>query len=299
MGKSTAAVYEPNHVFPVKDLENERIRLVLFIVCDLNLPQFMLGADAISLLYCSHFQPSLHSQQFFDGIKDYPEAWKYWMQGPFETVEDFNKSCVEKVFHRDPTKVLFAIIDKTGNAQILHKKLFALSLIQIFCPFKGETLRMAGCIALFSDEAYQSTEIGYVMILPLFQRMHVLTNAVGLLMHYCLELPSSALSLPSITPSQRAQRFGPGLGLRRVQWQARADNKASVRAAERMGFKTEGISRWSRILSPDKVGDRPSPERALANPGVGLHVVRLAMCWDDWELEGGREHVQAQMDRVY
>lgn len=135
------------------------------------------------------------------------------------------------------------------------------------------------------------------MILPAFQRTHVLTNAVGLLLHYCLELPVAALSLPSITAAQRTQRFGPGLGLRRVQWQAHADNKPSVRAAERLGFKMEGIIRWDRILRTDKAGAVPPPERAFVNPGIGRHCVRLAMCWDDWDLEGGREHVQAQMDR--
>ena len=37
------------------------------------------------------------------------------MQGPFESVEDFNKSCVEAMFHKDPTKVLFAVIDKSSK----------------------------------------------------------------------------------------------------------------------------------------------------------------------------------------
>ena len=85
--------------------------------------------------------------------------------------------------------------------------------------------------------------------------------------------------------------------MRRVQWQAHADNKPSVRAAERLGFKMEGIIRWDRILRTDKAGETPAPERAFVNPGIGRHCARLAICWDDWDLEGGREHVQAQMDR--
>ena len=60
-------------------------------------------------------QPDLHSQEFFDGVKDSPEAWKYWMQGPFDTAEDFSKSYVEDMMHKDPSKVLFAIIDKTSG----------------------------------------------------------------------------------------------------------------------------------------------------------------------------------------
>ena len=61
-------------------------------------------------------QPSLHSQEFFDGIKDSPESWKYWMQGPFETAEEFTESFVEEIMHKDPSKVLFAIIDKTSES---------------------------------------------------------------------------------------------------------------------------------------------------------------------------------------
>ena len=53
-----------------------------------------------------------------------------------------------------------------------------------------------------------------------------MTNAVGLLLCYCLELPSAP------------QR--PELGFRRAQWMAHA--------AQRMGFKEEGIPRWMWVL---------------------------------------------------
>lgn len=128
------------------------------------------------------------------------------------------------------------------------------------------------------------SEIGFIEIFRAFQRTHVSTHAIGLLLHYLLELPNST------------SRYGGGLGLRRVQWQAHSENKPSVRAAERMGFRLEGIMRWRRILPQAKRGlDTPS-ERA----GGGLkgrHSAILSLCWDDWELEGGRELVEKQMER--
>lgn len=104
-------------------------------------------------------------------------------------------------------------------------------------PQTGESPRLAGLMGLFDASVeHQYTEIGYIMILPEFQRTHVNTNALGLLMHYCLDLPADL--------AKGELKYGPGLGLRRVQWQCHADNAPSVRAAERMGFKLEGIIRW-------------------------------------------------------
>jgi RimJ/RimL family protein N-acetyltransferase len=149
---------------------------------------------------------------------------------------------------------------------------------------------------LFSDVDYQSTEIGYIMILPAFQRTHVCTNAVGLLLHYCLELPTTVLHLAP-SDADRRQRFGPGLGLRRVQWQAHADNAPSIATAERIGFRKEGIIRWDRIVRGDKPGLKVPPHRAALNAGSSRWTCRLSICWDDWEA-GVREKVQQQMDRV-
>ena len=133
----------------------------------------------------------------------------------------------------------------------------------------------------------QVTEIGFVFILPEFQRTHVTTNAVGLLLHYCLELPSNANG-----------KYGPGLGLRRVQWQTHGDNMASLRAAERIGFRREGLIRWQRILQEGKEGPSVPSERAALCGNPGRHSWMLAVCWDDWELEGTREFVQERMERV-
>ena len=156
--------------------------------------------------------------------------------------------------------------------------------------------RLAGMIGLLNtDTANQFTEIGYIMTLPAFQRTHVTSNAIGLLLHYCLELPASAIE----SKDASSQSFGPGLGLRRVQWLCHAENSNSRRAAERMGFRFEGTLRWIRVLKEGKVGLAPSEARAKLCKGPGRHSCILSICWDDWEFEGVREHVQNVMTKVY
>lgn len=146
---------------------------------------------------------------------------------------------------------------------------------------------MAGVVGLLNTLAeHASTEIGFITIFRAFQRSHVSTHAIGLLLHYLLELPDS-----------KSSPYGPGIGLRRVQWQAHADNKPSVRAAERMGFKLEGIMRWQRVLPIGKRGYDVPTERA-GGDRKGRHSAVLALCWDDWELEGARELVRKQMERT-
>jgi RimJ/RimL family protein N-acetyltransferase len=128
-----------------------------------------------------------------------------------------------------------------------------------------------------------STELGFVLTLPRFQRTHITSNAVGLLLHWALD------------PAPH------GLALRSVAWKANALNAASVRAAERMGFRREGLLRWDRVLPAAKSaaggngrgvreGD-PKPEC------LGRDTVLLSLCWDDWE-GGAREVVDARMQRI-
>jgi RimJ/RimL family protein N-acetyltransferase len=121
------------------------------------------------------------------------------------------------------------------------------------------------------------------MILPSFQRTHVTSNAVGLLLHYALDLPVDG-----------------GLGLRRAVWQANVFNEASVRSAERMGFKLEAVLRWDRVLPIDKDDARNKKGERNGDPRagcVGRDTAMLSICWDDWE-SGGKEHVDSIMDRL-
>lgn len=134
------------------------------------------------------------------------------------------------------------------------------------------------------------TEIGAVIILPAFQRTHVASNAVGLLLNY-------ALNLPSTSPDDN----GGGLGLRRVVWQANFLNKGSTRLASRMHFQFEGILRWDRVLPIGKdeaSNGKPTRDGDLRPENVGRDTAIYSLCWDDWELKGAKEKVAGVMARV-
>lgn len=165
------------------------------------------------------------------------------------------------VIEPDPGMILYAVMDKMLRPRPT----------------------LAGLIGfLNSSVANLCTEIGFIVTLPAFQRTHVTTNAVGLLLHYALDLPELG-----------------GLGLRRVQWQASASNQRSVDAAIKLGFRFEGVQRWQRALPSAKskaVSSNGIPLRGgdprRENPGRDTAI--LAICWDDWE-EGCRERVDEMM----
>ena len=191
-------------------------------------------------------------------------------------MSDLTKGLIEGRIGPDPSMILYAIIDKTRSP---HPASTASSHMPSQADFAG----IAGY--LNTEPMHFKTEIGFIIVLPSFQRTHVTTNTVGLLMQYALELPSSS--------------FFPGLGLRRVQWQTNALNTKSIRAAERMGFKMEGILRWDRVLP----GGKGKPHNGIelrANdpkPGApGRDTAMLSICWEDWE-NGGREKVLKLMAR--
>ncbi|KAL5498928.1 hypothetical protein ACEPAH_1446 [Sanghuangporus vaninii] len=259
---------ETSFVFPIRDLESARVRLMLF-------------------------DPALHAQEFVNRSKAHPELFKYLPYGSFNTAEEFASTFYEKRVSEEPGNVLFAILDKTSEHRVSilgvpeKEKTRKDNLISM-CADSNDSLRLAGVIGLLNTSVInQCTEIGYITIFPEYQRTHVTTNAVGLLLHYCLELPNSTKS-----------KYGPGLGLRRVQWQTHGDNAASLRAAERMGFRREGLIRWQRALPEGKDGMTVSPEREALCKNPGRHTWILAVCWDDWELEGTRGFVQERMERI-
>ena len=157
---------------------------------------------------------------------------------------------------RDPTTTVFVVYDKARET--------------------GTEDRIAGMIGLLNTEpANLSTEAGFVFTLPPFQRTHVTTHAVGLLLAWCLD----------------------DLKLRRVQWQANAGNEKSVRTAQKLGFTLEGIIRWQRILPPEKRETGVKPREGDPKPEYyGRHSALLSVCWDDWE-GGVKEKVRERMAR--
>lgn len=73
-------------------------------------------------------------------------------------------------------------------------------------------------------------------------------------------------------------------------------NEKSIRAAERMGLRREGVLRWSFVLPASKEGKKVAGWREEVDENDGRDSVILAMCWDDWE-KGGREHVEKALAR--
>ncbi|CEL53631.1 hypothetical protein RSOLAG1IB_06486 [Rhizoctonia solani AG-1 IB] len=233
--------YDVNFCFPVKALETDRVKLAPFI-------------------------PHLHADALHNAIIASPETMRYMPFSTPDTLEGFEIFC-EEFFRRDPGRCLYVVLDKTKLAP------------------KDETDKEKVNNALMGTIGYingspelSTTEIAFVIVFPQYQRTHVNTHAVGLLMKYALDRPSEG-----------------GLGLRRLQWQAHASNLPSPKAAERLGFKLEGIIRWQRPLPADRESSAPfRSDDSLGLPG--RHTAMLAVCWDDWE-NGGREYVQKLMDR--
>ena len=176
-------------------------------------------------------------------------------------------SYVERFETVDPSKLLYAIIDKTGPPS----------------P-ESPSGALAGLIGFQNASPDNlSIEIGPIIVLLSFQRTHVASNAIGLLLQHALD------------PKEKD-----GLGLRRVQWDCGSGNKTSMRVAERMGFVKEGVLRWQCVhrngTVRGKVGNGRELPRGAFEGNLGRDTVIYGLCWDSWE-DGGRHTVQAIMDR--
>ncbi|KAK0463869.1 acyl-CoA N-acyltransferase [Desarmillaria tabescens] len=139
----------------------------------------------------------------------------------------------------------------------------------------------AGLVGYVNSSAQDLVTEIFVIIAPAFQRTHVMSNVIGILLKYVLDLP------------------GGGLGLRRVVWQASAANAASIRTAERMGFKQEGVLRWHRAWPESKSRGANGTRVRKGDPReevflLGWDTVVLSVCWDDWE-DGVQAHVEVTM----
>lgn len=225
-------------------------------------------------------KPLKHAKLFIDQAISYPELFRYLPFGPFNSVDDFMENFYETYIHKNTGYTFFAIFDKTRR----NTNLSGDDAHDAHVEEGSNEGPLAGLIGFVNSSPINLvTEIGGILILPPFQRTHIASNATGLLLKY-------ALNLPSESP--------PGLGLRRVVWQANVLNKASVGLAERMGFKLEGILRWERVLPPGKEeSGRTSREGDPRRNFTGRDTTLLALCWDDW-VDGRREMVDQVMQRV-
>ncbi|KAL0579245.1 hypothetical protein V5O48_002749 [Marasmius crinis-equi] len=211
------------------------------------------------------FIPSEHATLVFENWRAAPRLIDYLPFGPFETIETFMSEFWEGRLKKNFGDALFVIYDKTRSDE------------------NGQPLP-AGTIAFINSSAPDlSTEIGCIVVFPQFQRTHITSNAVGLMMHYALDLPEEG-----------------GIGCRRLEWRANANNSASVRLAQKMGFVLEGVMKWHRAIPQAKaIGHNGSTIRK-GDPRAE-HLARdsaiLAIYWDIWE-NGGREQVDQRMART-
>jgi RimJ/RimL family protein N-acetyltransferase len=208
----------------------------------------------------ARIQPAVHGDWYWDNTKDHPELYKCLTFGPFDSKEKLFGLLFAQRVQRNKGDIVYAAYDK------------------VFDPDPTP----AGIVG-FLDASPEnlSTELGFLIVFPRYQRTHLTSNMVGLLLQYCLELPENG-----------------GLGLRRVQWQANAQNEASVRTALRMGFQHEGVKRWDRVIRAS--AGKPNTMERLPREGdprrtdFGRHTALLGLCWDEWE-DGGREKVRDLM----
>jgi len=252
------------------------------------------------------FRPSIHVDELWKQIEAHP-ALQHWL--PFEIVtKDGLLATIETRLRRDPGAILFAIMTHHANPaggstgtpcpdahaeQVRQPSRAPASAAKPTMEMETATA-MAGVIALIkASPANLSAEIGWVIVFPAFQRRHVASSAVALLLRYCLELPSDPDTESESVDVDVDVDAAVGLGLRRVQWLAHAGNEASRRTALRMGFREEGTLRWERVIAPGKVGNgipvRDGDPLGGARPS--RHSVVLSLCVDDWEEGGGRERV--------
>ncbi|KAJ5662498.1 Acyl-CoA N-acyltransferase [Penicillium maclennaniae] len=191
--------------------------------------------------------------------------------GPFDSAIAFKEAFLEGpstsiLSFSNPESLAFAIIDKTRAPS----------------PEDSEG-ELAGTVSFIrTSPVHLCTEIGFIVILPPYQRTHVARNAVGL-----------ALQL-ALNPVERG-----GLGLRRVDWRASTSNLASAKLAEKMGFRRVGIVPWHIRFVKGKLKGKIGNGKELP-PGsdpedVWRDTVNYCLTWDQWE-DGQREKGRNMMD---
>ncbi|KAI0084859.1 acyl-CoA N-acyltransferase [Irpex rosettiformis] len=203
------------------------------------------------------FIPRLYAEIYLDQTIQYRDLNVWYSAKPPSSLGEMLYHL--EGFRTNPSYVGLAIIDK-GRPDPAHPS------------WDGS---LAGFIALANASPQNlGVEIG--------SRTYITSHAVGILLRYCLELPTA--------------RPVAGLGLRRVEWGATKGHDASAKAAERMGFKREGVMRWHRVVyNVDKEGPQPRegdplPDKLRSDTEV------FSFCSDDWE-EGGRELVRKVLER--
>ncbi|GAA6061920.1 hypothetical protein JCM10212_000545 [Sporobolomyces blumeae] len=259
--------------------------------------------------------PSIHGKRLYDLFSAHPESYAYLPYGPFDSFAAFLTKL--ELARRDPATLLYAVFDQSlileserqgdedddVETRIRHEETNGRRGEDGTTERGEEVERLAGIVGFKESQSRnRMSEIGHVHIPPPFQRTHVSTHAVSLLLHYALDPPRSSQSQSS-EPGAR-----PALGLRRVQWFANPLNSASVRAAERIGFLNEArLVRWERTLPtnrgkvmldmPQFLEDDDERPEWEAGWGGGRHSTLLSMDWERWEGKGGGRELVDELVR--
>jgi RimJ/RimL family protein N-acetyltransferase len=180
----------------------------------------------------SHHAPDLFKAICQEG--DEP-LWDYMLSHMHTNSSEFQKSYVRPREQTSTSAVYFAIMAYDRGQPNQHS-------------LSDEKRTPMGMIALMAIEnVHRSVEIGNVIYSKKLQKSTAATQAVYLLLNHCFE-----------------KRY------RRVTWKCNNLNEASKRAALRLGFQYEGVSRAHMVVK-----------------GRNRDTAWFAMTEDDWEVAGG------------
>ncbi|KKY33778.1 putative gnat family [Diaporthe ampelina] len=216
------------------------------------------------------FDVDLHGAAFIAQSADHPELYANMSFIPFSTVSELKASFTGPdtlLSLSNPAHTTFAIIDKTRERSPEDPE--------------GE---LAGMVAYINtSKAHLASEIGAIVVLPRYQRSHVTSNTVGLMLQY------------GFAPAGEG-----GMGLRRIQWHCSTANTASARVAERMGFEKVGRIPYHMKFPLGKrygkLGNgRPVPPGSHPDD-VWRDSLYYSLSWDVWESEA-REKVEKAISR--
>ncbi|KAJ5708505.1 Acyl-CoA N-acyltransferase [Penicillium malachiteum] len=200
------------------------------------------------------FNPAHHGQSFHQHSP--AQLFANMSMGPWKTVQD-----LESAFYDGHDRQILSFDNPESFAD-------------------GE---LAGKISYINTSvANLSAELGFVVVLPPYQRSHVAVNAAELMLQNAFD-----------------SRDNGGLDLYRVHWKASTSNPASSHLAEKLGFKTVvGVTKWHMRFPKGATKGKVGNGRALP-PGsdpddIWRDTVELSMSWEDWQ-NGARDKTQTAM----
>ncbi|OQE87871.1 hypothetical protein PENNAL_c0018G00236 [Penicillium nalgiovense] len=233
---------------------------------------FHVGDTSNERVKLTPFNPEQHCETFFRISSSHPEIYTHFPLLPPTSATELkslfhSNSTTHILSFSNPESFAFAIIDKTRPPSAEDPE--------------GE---LAGTVSFIRTSAANlCTEIGFIVILPPYQRTHVATNAVGLALRLAFESAENG-----------------GLGLRRVHWSASTMNLASSRLAQRMGFEKVGVIPWHMRFVKGKINGKVGNGRELP-PGsdpedLWRDTLSLTLAWDRWE-NSAREMAAKAIER--